>query len=441
MKNEICVEQHAFQHGLECDYQKGNAEHPLAKMRSSAWEKFLQMGLPTRQTEVFRYVKLRNLYNKQYVAASEPVEGSVDFDIIEPYILPESAESTLVFVNGHFQPNLSRLQAVPKNIIIAPLSGSMRSYGALLTNQWSRISKEESDPFALLNLALQEEGIFIYLPPNIRVSVPLQLLYVVDGQGENLLTSPRMQCFVGRSSEIEIVSTHAAISNARSCINQVAEVTIDENAHFKYIQVNKYESKETYHFDALRATLKKNSVLNVINATEGSDTTRNDYRVVLNGENGEASLNGVGMLKGNREAHNHVLIDHRAPNCLSRQLYKGVLKDLAHSSFEGKIFVCPEAQKTNAFQLNNNLLLSDRANAESKPNLEIFADDVKASHGATVGQLDQESLFYMKSRGFSDSMAKNMLVYGFCQEVIEKISIPSLRMKLSHSARHYLQEE
>jgi Fe-S cluster assembly protein SufD len=164
---------------------------------------------------------------------------------------------------------------------------------------------------------------------------------------------------------------------------------------------------------------------------------RNDYRVVIGGENAEASLNGVWMLGDRNESHMHVIVDHQAPHCRSMQLFKGVLNGNSHSSFEGKILVRQAAQKTEAFQLNNNLLLSDRAHADSKPNLEIFADDVKASHGATVGQLDKEQIFYMKTRGFHEADAKNLLVYGFCEEVIDMIPIPSVHQAMKKYAKSY----
>ncbi|MGZ3732597.1 MAG: Fe-S cluster assembly protein SufD, partial [Parachlamydiaceae bacterium] len=251
------------------------------------------------------------------------------------------------------------------------------------------------------------------------------------GNHINSLATSRLQLFAGAFSEIELISSHAKISGADTWINQRFDVSLEENAHVRYVQLNHHASSDVWHFDAVRGTLKKSSSLTCVNVSNGSATVRNDYRVSLSGENCETSLNGVWMLKERREAHQHIFIDHQAPHCFSRQLFKGALKDTSHSSFEGKIVVRQEAQETNAFQLNNNLLLNEGATAESKPNLEIFADNVKASHGATIGQLEKEELFYMQSRGFSSEEAKQLLVHGFCQDVLGLIRQEEIRQRVA----------
>ena len=213
------------------------------------------------------------------------------------------------------------------------------------------------------------------------------------------------------------------------------DLSIDEDSHVQYIQSAFDISQDSWYFDACSASLKRNSTFKTVMATAGSTSVRHDYRISLTGENAEAKLNGIWMLSDNNESHTHVLMRHQAPYCRSMQFFKGAIDDVSRSSFEGKIFVEQIAQKTEAFQLNNNLILSDHAIANSKPNLEIFADDVKASHGATVGQLDAEQLFYLKTRGYSEQAAKNLLVYGFCKEVIDLIPIPSLQQKITEKAK------
>lgn len=432
------VKKNSFLKSLDAYYERYVEGHPLEKFKSRAWEKFREKGLPTRKDEVFRYVKLHHLYAKEYAKA--PLESNLTHKDIAQHVLDECRGSVLVFINGHYSQELSCTEALSSKIVVSPLKGALRTYSALLTNQWNKMSKEETDPFALLNFALQDEGVFVYVPPNVVSDVPLQVLHIVDSK-EAVFSFPRFQLFMGKSSQLQVTSTQAGSSLNDCCICQVAELSIEENAHLRFVQADTHSSSEVWHFDAVRATLKKDAFFEVVAATEGSASVRNDYRVVLVGTNAEASLNGVWMLKDAREAHYHVLIDHQAPNCISRQLYKGALDEQGHSSFEGKILVRSEAQQTNAFQLNNNLLLSDQASAESKPNLEIFADDVKASHGATVGQLDKEELFYMKTRGFSDHVAKNLLINGFCQEVVDKILIPSQHKAISMSVRQFLTKE
>jgi len=441
MMTQLKSEQDDFQSLLERLYQAQSTEsNPLQKVRDKAWDHFLELGLPSRKNEVFRYVKLRNLYSREYLPAQTQAANfsTISAGALDPYIYPECSQSVLVFVNGYYQPTLSRTKMVPEKVVIASLNDAMKTYGTLLSNQWAKSIKEETDPFAALNMALHSSGVFLYIPPKTLCKNPLQILHVVDTKDQNVMMMPRLQVFAGAHAEADIISSHAVLSGKNYFINQATEVALEENSRLRYMQSNFHADPDVWHFDALRANLKRDSSFKTVSATEGSIGVRNDYRAALIGENAEALLNGVCMLKGKQEAHVHVLMDHQAPNCRSMQLYKGALNDFSHSSFEGKILVRQAAQKTEAFQLNNNLLLSDRANAESKPNLEIFADDVKASHGATVGQLDKEELFYLKTRGFSESAAKNLLIYGFCKEVIDLITVPSLLEEITLKAQRYL---
>ncbi len=247
-----------------------------------------------------------------------------------------------------------------------------------------------------------------------------------------------MQVIAGRLAEIALSETVAEINCSGYCLNQVCDMALEDGAQVKLYSETSDLSSDAWHFNALRASLKRDARLKVVNFTDGAMTIRNDYRVMITGEGADACLNGVAMLDDKREAHTNILMDHQAPNCRSNQLFKTVLTDISRASFEGKIYVHQEAQKTEAYQLNNNLILSDKANADSKPNLEIFADDVKASHGATVGQLDEEQLFYCRTRGYSLDEARNLLVHGFCEEVIDLITIPSVHQRLTERAKRFL---
>ena len=417
-------EQEGFQSLLWALYgQMSESGDPLQKIRAKAWDHFLELGLPSKQEEVYRYVRLRNLFSRTFTLAQT---SELSREAIGQYILPECKQSVLVFVNGFYSPHLSNREAIPKKTVITSLAEAANTFATLFNNQWMRGIRDETDAFAAVNSALHREGLFLYMPPKTVVETPIQILNVIDARDSAMLIMPRVHVFAGAQSQMAIVSTQGLHSGKGYCINAVVDLSIEEDARIHYTQSAKSEADDVWHFDAMRAALKRNSSLKTISVTDGSATVRADYRVVLNGENAEALLNGVWMLNGKREAHTHVLMDHQAPHCRSMQLYKGVLNDTSRSSFEGKILVRQIAQKTEAFQLNNNLLLSDRANADSKPNLEIFADDVKASHGATVGQLDNEQVFYMKTRGFSEHDAKNLLVNGFCEEVLNLIQVPSL---------------
>lgn len=424
---------HSLIHSL---FEELDSTELLYKLRLKAWEHFLNLGLPlSRDSESFRYVKLRHFYSKQYAYAT-PL--SLTKEAISAYVYPECQESVIVFENGLYNPLLSNMNGMSKKIVVNSLPEAYRTYSSFLNNQWAQSLKDEKDPFAALNGALHHSGVFIYIPPKTLVERPIQILNVVDTGEMTMIVMPRLHLFVGAQSEVEILSSQAILSGEDVCINMCADFSIEENSHVKYNQIPYGDKEGMWVFDSLHAHLKRNSKLQVICVNEGSAGVRHDYRVTLAGENADALLNGVWMLKGKREAHGHILMEHQAPHCHSLQRYKSVLNDFSRSNFEGKILVRQAAQKTDAFQLNNNLLLNDHALAYSKPNLEIFADDVKASHGATFGQLDPEQLFVLRSRGIEEKEAVNLLVYGFCKEVIDLVTIPSLHLELSLRAKAYL---
>lgn len=439
MMTEHTTDHETFRKMLEKLYEKCGQGDPWQKFKEKAWQRLQELGLPTRKSEVFQYIRLRTLYTNSFEPSTM---APVDPSALIPYILPECSQSVLVMVNGHYHPELSRLSALPKRLVILPLQEASRTYGGFLTNQWNKLLKEENDPFSMLNAALYQNGLFIYAPPKTVLDIPVQLLHVTACGDIPMLMTPRIQSFIGSQSQLEFVSTYAHLSGQKSLITLSMDAAIDEDSHVRYIQAPFDLSRQSWYFDAFRATLKRNSTLKTVLTTEGSASMRHDYRVALTGENSEASLSGVWMLSGNHEAHVNILMEHQAPHCRSMQLFKSVLNDASRSSFEGKILVQQAAQKTEAFQLNNNLLLSDQAKADSKPNLEIFADDVKASHGATVGQLDHEQLFYLKTRGYSEQAAKNILVYGFCKEVFDLIppQLSIVKDVLSRSQKYLAQE-
>jgi len=424
-----------FQSMLQGLFDQANDGSSLKKIRTKAWDHFLEIGLPTRKTEVYKYIRLRNLYAKSYV---EPEASTVTAEQVSSFVYPECKEAHLTFVNGQYSAELSCMTGISDRLVVSSLDQATRTYGAYLNNHWAKTMKEEMDAFAVINAATHRNGLFIYVPPGTCIETSIQIINIVDTADQVAMLTPRVQVFAGKSSEVRFSSSIHVLSGEEYGINQLIDFAIDENAKVKYTQVNTGANEKNWHFDAVRATLKRNSHFHSININAGTYSYRNDYHVVLAQEGCEAELDGVWMLTDRRESHINVLVDHQAPHCRSRQLFKGVLRDVSRSSFEGKILVRQAAQKTDAFQLNNNLLLSEKAHADSKPNLEIFADDVIASHGATVGRLNQEQLFYLKSRGFSDEDAKNMLIFGYCKEVIDQIKIPSLFESLKSKAESYI---
>ncbi len=428
---ESVAEQANFIELLENLKAEAHIQDPLERMRDKGWQQFLSLGLPSRQTENYRTIKLRHLFSQSYQLAQE---NTIATESIDGAVYPECRHSLIVLVNGNYSPELSNISALPPKVVISSIQEAMPIYGTLLNNYWAKSLKGESDPFAALNFAMQSRGIFIYVPPKCECHVPIQLLHVVAAENQSMIL-PRAQIFLGALANIHLIHSQICLTTSPYFINQVTDSILEEGAQLQYSQILCEESPQSWHFDAFRANLKRDSKLETVAVTEGAGTIRHDYRIQLTGENSEVLLNGVNMLCGKKEAHTNISIDHQSPHCRSYQLFKNVLNDFSRSSFEGKILVQQAAQKTEAFQLNNNLILNDHAQADSKPNLEIFADDVKASHGATVGQLDPDQLFYMKTRGLSDAAAKNLLIYGFCEQVIEKIPLASAREMITERVK------
>lgn len=431
------LEQERFHHFLQNCFADVNINDSLQKVRKKSWEQYEALGLPSSKTEPFRYIKTRHLLSPDYIQA-KPLLIAVDE--IAPHIYPECAQSHLVFVNGHYQPLLSNTSALPKQVAVTTLNEAMRTFSTFLMHYWTQSIKEERDPFAAINAALHQNGAFVYLPPRTVLESPLQIIHIISPTESPSLLLPRVHVFAGVQSQASIVLTTHHLSGLSYGIDQVTDLSLEEGAQLHVTQASFGELDNNWHLDALRATLKRDSSLKCVHVTQGGLLSRQDYRIALGGENSEALLHGVSLLDGKREAHTQILMNHQAPNCRSNQHFKNVLSGITRSSFEGKILVQKPAQKTAAYQLNNTLLLSDLAQAASKPNLEIFADDVKASHGATIGQLNAEHELYMRTRGLSASQAKNLLVYGFCKEIIDLVTLPSLHAQLTAMAKKYVKE-
>ncbi len=295
------------------------------------------------------------------------------------------------------------------------------TYKVLLENYYQKLIGEEKDYFALLSYALSEKCLFIHIPNNLQLSKPIDIRHILPSQGSGLAFVTSVILFMGKNSKATIRLDVQSDNSASQLFSRAVNLHLDEGAQLQ-IESDLTEAKNLWHFDSLRADLKKDANLNFVSGSLGSKALRQDFRVDLLGPNANVSLKGVQLLDANCEAYNHVLVNHRAENCESNQHFKQVVFDKGKGVFEGKIFVESQAQKTNAYQLCNSLTLGDKALAIAKPNLEIFADDVKASHGATISKLGSSELFYLLSRGLSKKDAKRFLVKGFCSEITELMS-------------------
>ena len=342
-------------------------------------------------------------------------QGSIDPSQIQSAIIPECASSYIVLVDGHLDLSLSKM---PADLTCLPLTAALKSYGLFLQNRWS---KQIDDPLLALNTALGH-GAFIY----ISQAIPkLQILHVLTSSN---LVSARIQVTVGKSVDATLIQTYLHV-NADSHSNTSVDLSLEANAHVQLYDLAMMPEKAWFN-TTVRATQKKDSELKVFHGTDGSKSTRFSATSELLEESSYFAISSLAMLDEARKANVHVLVDHAAPHCISRQQVKMILNGHSRSDFEGKIYVRQAAQKTEAYQLNNNLILSESAVAITQPNLEIFADDVKASHGATVAQLSQDELFYLQTRGIPLNQAKSLLTHAFCRELIDSIPVASLKQPL-----------
>jgi Fe-S cluster assembly protein SufD len=338
---------------------------------------------------------------------------------IDSAIWPECRSSFIVFVDGHFDETLSRL---PADCICLPLDEAMKTYGLILQSHLMKEIEEETEPAAALNGAIHGRALFLYVPPNISLAAPLQIISILSSKN---LMAPRLQIFMGKHSSLDIVEIQKGDGMAISCIDAV----LDDGSRLNFADEPSLSGKATL-FRSLRATVKRDARLSSFSYRAGALKVHQSLRVSLCEEGAEAVLSGLEILQDGQEGHTRSFIEHRSPHCRSRQHFKKVLRGNSRSSFEGKILVRPIAQKTEAYQLIQNLLLSDSAVAVAKPDLEIFADDVKATHGATIGPLDEEEIYYCRARGLSEIESKELLLKGFCRELIDGIEISAMRGRL-----------
>lgn len=408
---------------LETQFEKLLEIGGLRSLRLLGWKKFQELGLPYRTQDAFKYVSLRDLYT---LAIDQSFDTpNIDKKYFESEIFPESKHSYLLFVDGCFVPELSDFSALPPQVIILPLSEAVQSHGAFLQQHLHQQIQTEQDPFAALNLALHSNGLFMYIPPKVIVNTPIQCLQITTES----FAVPRMQVVAGAHTQTKWIFSCLDYKNNAVLNLPLLDFTLEAAAEVNIYSVESNQANR-WRFFSLRAILKKQASFHAMHVSGGGKTSRLHANVCLRGKESKTQLKGLWNLFAKSSSHCHLTVEHKAPNTSSLQHFKGILHDFSQSSFEGKIKVDSEAQGTRAYQLNNNLLLSRGAIANSKPNLEIFADDVKASHGATVSQLNEEELFYLHTRGLSPNQATEILLSAYLQEIVQEIPYPYLIEKI-----------
>ncbi|WP_276502824.1 Fe-S cluster assembly protein SufD [Terrimonas pollutisoli] len=405
--------------------QAKNGDSVLTSIEQKAFDTFTKLGVPTAKHEEWKYTRISSLFNKDYALVQAPVTFSKEE--MAGIRLPGHEEANeLVFVNGLYSPSLSIVRS--SGLVVLPLkeAAEANDYKDIVVQNLGKSNKYLKDGIHALNTAFLQEGVFLFVKKSVVIEHPVYIYNISDARSVNTLAQPRSLVYIGENAQVKFVESYSTIGQSESFTNQVMELVVEKNALVEYykIQNDGVNSSQvsTTHFRQVGK-----SVVNAVTISLNGGIVRNNMNVSLEAEYNEAHLYGLYFLKGKTHVDNHTVVDNIQPHCLSNELYKGIIDDSATAVFNGKIFVEPLAQKTNAFQSNKNILLSDSASVNTKPQLEIFADDVKCSHGCTIGQLDEEGLFYLRSRGISEKAAKSLLVHAFAIDILEHIKLEPIR--------------
>ena len=398
----------------------------IGLLRQAAFARFAELGLPTTQDEEWKYTSLAPLAKIQFEpAAQEKLPTLEQLDRLAGGSAGTGAVR-LVFVNGRHRPELSSHADAAGGAFIGSLGAALAERAELVEPELARHADYQRDALTALNTAFIEDGSFIHLPAQAILETPIHLLFVSTAPGNAALSQPRNLIVLGARSQATVIETYAGLSEGVYFTNAVTEVVLGENARLDHYKLQE-ESARAFHIALLQVHHGRDSRFTSHSVALGAALARNEVRALLASEGSECTLNGLYLATGKQHLDNRTLIDHQSPRCTSRELYKGVLDGQSRGVFSGRVLVRKDAQKTDASQSNKNLLLSDEALVDTKPQLEIFADDVKCAHGAAVGQLDEDALFYLRSRGISQEAAKSLLTYAFASEMVNLIPLGPLR--------------
>lgn len=443
MVSQILKEQDTYQSAFRAlqEKRRGKDASWVDRLRESAIARFEQLGFPTTAEDEWKYTNVAPIAKRKFDPTFEHRGSALDQNpaLLATYAYREARAGQLVFVNGNFQPNLSSIDALPEGVVARDIADALgdNAYGEVLREQLARSADYNENGFTALNTAFLSGGAFLFIPRGVRVESPIHLLFLSEPQGSPTVSFPRVLVVAERDSAATVIESYAGLRDGVYLTNAVVEIVLADNARIEHYKVQR-EGAEAFHIATTKADLGRHSSFNSTTVTLGAQLSRHNICVKLDQEGAECWVDGLYIVGTGQHADTHSLIDHRRPHCTSRQLYKGILDGKSRAVFNGKVFVREGAQQTDAQQTNKNLLLSNEARVDTKPQLEIFADDVKCAHGATVGQLEEEELFYLSSRGLHPDTARNLLTYGFAEEVIDKIRIDSIKAQLDEAVLNRL---
>jgi Fe-S cluster assembly protein SufD len=414
----------------------------LRMLRSDAIGKFAELGFPTTRNEEWKYTNtvpfLRNPYE---LAGPAPADTVKELLADAPFAALDPARA--VIVNGLYSPELSTAGDFPEGVIVTSLAEALSRRPEVAERHLAKYAGYEDNAFVALNTAFAADGALIEIPNGAVVERPIVLLFVSSGGGRTV-AHPRTLVLAGRDSQAAIVEVYIGRNESEYFTNAVTEMVAGEGAVIEHYKLQR-EADRAFHFGALQVQQARSSSVVSHNVTLGGALARNEISAVLNGEGAECALNGLFLATVTQHVDNYTTMDHAMPRCNSHELYKGILDGAAQGVFHGRIIVRKDAQKTDAIQRNRNLLLSEKAVINTKPQLEIYADDVKCTHGATIGQVDADAVFYLRSRGIAREDARNLLTYAFANEMLERMKLEAVRSELAEAlfarlARHGTRE-
>jgi Fe-S cluster assembly protein SufD len=411
----------AFEKSLD-----GAETSTLHEIRKKALFQFKELGLPTTKNEEWKYTPISNQLKGKFDFAKQTKQTAISIEDIKKVHIPNLKANILVFINGIYAPFSSTILTPVHEMEILSLNKAAERRDINFDTYFSQIANSEKDAFTALNTAFADQGTFIYVPQGSIVELPTILHYISDSSISEVIAQPRNLFVLGQRAQATIIETYSSIGETSAFNNTVTEIVLHKEAILDYYKLQN-ENAATQHVDTTEIHQEGKSVLNAVTITVNGGMLRNNLNIAISEQYAESNLSGLYKIKGKTHIDNHTLVDHIAPNCQSNELYKGIVDESSTAVFNGKIYVKQAAQKTNAFQSNKNILLSDNATVNTKPQLEIFADDVKCSHGTTVGALDEEPMFYLRSRGLDEDSARLLLLKAFAGEVIDKIKIPEVR--------------
>ena len=399
----------------------------MPALREAAFKRYLELGLPGPSDENWKYTSLAALAEMEF--APPAPGGEIPQELLQGWDVHAPGLVRLVFADGRYRPELSSPLATSSGILVASLRSALSEHDALVGRDLGRHADFRKGAFAALNTAFIEDGAFIHLPPEAVLEGPIHLLFVSTAATKPTFAHPRTLIVAGARSQATVIETYAGVPGRSYFTNAVTEVALGPGARLEHYKLQR-ESERGFHVALTQVTQARDSVFASHAVALGGALGRNEVRALFADEGGDCTLNGLYMGRGAQHLDNRTFIDHKSARCSSRELYKGVLDGAARGVFGGRILVREGAQKTDARQVNKNLLLSKDALVDTKPQLEIFADDVKCAHGAAVGELEEEALFYLRSRGLSREAARSMLTYAFASEMVDAIPLQPLRARV-----------